>query len=153
MTNTDIIRQRIYSAYSSNLDNICRIKKLQVGYQDEEDKFIEVKQPYICPICELLFQNGSLDQNSPNPLTLEDVPPKKLGGTKLDSKLIWDLEIQPFIKREPKSRIKAYYEINKSSKKFQFDIVSYQTLDVLKDEKYTFAYNEIWDYYQNDYEC
>lgn len=278
----------------------------------------------------MLFQEESLDQNSSNPLTLEDIPPKKLGGkpiiltckncnnklggTKLDSKLIWDLEIQPFMKRTPKSRIKAYYEINKrtkvkgeleyikekkyglhfnpksnpnldeelnylvenwnkstirfnvqapskrivhlailrlaylkmvsrfgygyyfndsariireqllnpkkeviqnfgipdsdavpankegihfittprkyqsflvifnvksrgivktisvlipgptkeclnlytnlkNSKKLQFDIVSYQTLDVLRDERYPFAYNEIWNYYQNDYEC
>ena len=123
MTKRDIIRQKIFSAYSANIINICKIKKWQVGYLGEKGEYLKVKKPYICPICELLFQEESLNQNSSNPLTLEDVPPKKLGGkpiiltckncnnklggTKLDSQLIWDLEIQPFMKREPKSRIKA----------------------------------------------
>lgn len=150
MTKADHIRQRIFNTYSANLINICRIKKCQVGHEGEKGEFVEVNKPYICPICELIFQEESLNQNNTNPLTLEDVPPKKLGGkpiiltckncnnilggTKLDSKLIWDLEIQPFMKREPKSRIKAYYEINKRTK-------VKGELEYIEDKKYGFHFN------------
>ena len=150
MPSRDEIRLKIFSAYSSNIMNICGKKNGQVGYHDSNGEFKEVKKPYICPICGLLFQEESLDQKSPNPLTLEDVPPKKLGGkpiiltckncnnklggTKLDAKLIWDLEIDPFLKRKPESKIKAYYEINKRTK-------VKGELEFVKEKKYGLHFN------------
>lgn len=37
-------------------------------------------EPYICPICDREFTRADLDTTLPNHLTLEDTPPKSLGG-------------------------------------------------------------------------
>jgi hypothetical protein len=71
MNNTDK-RLQIFKRFSENLKFL---KKNAIISKDIGDEPI-----YICPICLGRFTFESLDQNSDNPLTLEDVPPKSLGG-------------------------------------------------------------------------
>ncbi|GHT52021.1 hypothetical protein AGMMS49982_11160 [Bacteroidia bacterium] len=51
----------------------------------KENGFINIEmkydKTYICPICGCQFSEKSLDQTSENSLTLEDAPPKSLGGS------------------------------------------------------------------------
>lgn len=66
-------RKLIFDKYADNLRFLI------------EHKLIENPNPrfdrtYICPICLEHFPEEALDQNVSNPLTLEDVPPKSLGG-------------------------------------------------------------------------
>jgi hypothetical protein len=131
MTVNDFKRYKIFELYASNINLICKERDAKIGYEDDNGVFNEPEYKYICPICSKLYILGSLDQKTENPLTLEDVPPKKLGGkpiiltckscnnnsgNMLDSKLKWHLEIEPFLKKETNSKINAYYEINKRTK-------------------------------------
>lgn len=132
MTKNDTIRLKLFQAYSTNLKLVTKKMDWKLGFKNEQGQIEEPTDPFICPICYKLFVKESLDQKTSNPLTLEDVPPRKLGGKpitltckscnnklgglKLDSKLIWHQEIEPFFKRKPNSHISAYYEINKRTK-------------------------------------
>jgi hypothetical protein len=65
MSKTEDKRQRIFDAYKANLNLLIDIGSVK-GKKDR----------YICPIC--LKQHNDL--NEADPLTLEDAPPKSLGG-------------------------------------------------------------------------
>lgn len=72
MTTGEKRRKSIFDKYSDNLTFLSANKIINLG--QEFDKV------YICPICLEQFSEHSLDQTTENPLTLEDVPPKSLGG-------------------------------------------------------------------------
>jgi hypothetical protein len=132
MNKKEDLRLKLFQTYSTNLKMVTKKMDWRLGFENEQGIIEEPTDPYICPICYKLFVKESLEQNNLNPLTLEHVPPEKLGGKpitltckncnnklggdKLDSKLIWHQEIEPFLKGKPNSHIKAYYEINKRTK-------------------------------------
>ncbi len=128
MNKFEKLREKLFTLYASNIKEIFEHEKWKLGYEDILGKIIEIYEFYYCPICGMPFLKESLNQDSPNPLTIEDVPPKKLGGKKLlltckecnnnlggqklDSKLIWDFNTRPFIERKPNSQIEVYYNLN-----------------------------------------
>ncbi len=66
------IRRKIFDLFSKNLEIIK---------SHPEVKFDpDFQNGYICPLCFDPFFVSDLDYSSPNRLTLEDVPPKSLGG-------------------------------------------------------------------------
>ncbi len=69
MTDGENKRQRIFNVFSSNLKFLEDNNILQTS--------ISTTPTYICPIC--LTHYHSINDND-NPLTLEDAPPKSLGG-------------------------------------------------------------------------
>lgn len=73
MSDGAIKRKNIFEAYSANLKFLIE----QGILQDIKLKF---DKTYICPVCLNQFSENDLNNDSPNPLTLEDCPPKSLGG-------------------------------------------------------------------------
>lgn len=68
-------RIKLYKLFSENLNSIRNEDFIQI----EPD----IPDSYICPLCTRQFTIIDLDQASNNCLTLEDVPPKSLGGKPL----------------------------------------------------------------------
>jgi hypothetical protein len=68
----DLRRRRIFDKYA---DNLLFLNKSGIINTD-----LKYDRTYICPVCKGQFSETDLDQSSANPLTLEDVPPKSLGG-------------------------------------------------------------------------
>lgn len=128
MNRNEKLRIKIFESYSQNLQEIFVREGWKLGIETAIGKVDELNEFYYCPICGIPFIRESLNQNVPNPLTLEDVPPQRLGGrkiiltckncnnslggTKLDSKLIWDMRIRPFLERKRDSHIDVYYNLN-----------------------------------------
>lgn len=73
MTEGDKKRKAIFDKFSDNL-------KLLVDNGLLPDITPKFERTYICPICLAHFSVEALDQTIKNPLTLEDAPPKSLGG-------------------------------------------------------------------------
>jgi hypothetical protein len=72
MTDNEKKRLSIFDKYSSHLQFL-----IEKGIIKQEVKY---EKTYICPVCTRQFDESALDQNGKNPLTLEDAPPKSLGG-------------------------------------------------------------------------
>jgi hypothetical protein len=72
MTEGEKKRKYIFDRYSENLSF------LKINGIIDIDLLFE--KTYICPICLNQFSEESLNQSIENPLTLEDAPPKSLGG-------------------------------------------------------------------------
>jgi hypothetical protein len=117
-------KEKIFELFNQNLKWFLEVPSLSI--KDSESN--KVTQPeYICPVCFDAFNYQDLNGDLKNPLTLEDVPPKKLGGKvktltcrscnnkaghKLDVKLkTWlnNKESQNFL---PNSQTKAKYLID-----------------------------------------
>lgn len=66
-------RKKIFNIYSEQLDILNELELLRenIGYKENI---------FICPICMNEFTELDLDSISPNMLTLEDAPPRSLGG-------------------------------------------------------------------------
>lgn len=73
MTDGDKRRRAIFDKFADNLKLLVDEGILQ-GITPKFDR------TYICPICKNHFSVDALDQSIANPLTLEDAPPKSLGG-------------------------------------------------------------------------
>ncbi len=73
MSKGDDKRKKIFEKYSSNLQFLID-NGFITGISLKYDK------TYICPICMDQFSSEDLDVTKSNHLTLEDVPPKSLGG-------------------------------------------------------------------------
>jgi transcription elongation factor Elf1 len=73
MTDGDKRRRAIFDKFADNLKLLVDEGILQ-GITPKFDR------TYICPICKDHFSVDALDQSIANPLTLEDAPPKSLGG-------------------------------------------------------------------------
>lgn len=66
-------RQGIFNEFSKNFSKVIDnpdLKRINIDF-------------YICPLCHNSFTEKDLDQTLENPLTIEDVPPKKLNGKPL----------------------------------------------------------------------
>jgi len=68
MNKTGIKREALFKKYADNLQLLAKNKLLTANGLD--------KYVYICPVCLQHFENV----DGSNPLTLEDAPPKSLGG-------------------------------------------------------------------------
>ena len=68
-------RLRLFNAFSQNLTSIKNENFIQLNP--------DIPNSYICPLCIKCFSKIELDQTRNNCLTLEDVPPKILGGKPL----------------------------------------------------------------------
>jgi hypothetical protein len=73
MSKGQVRRKRIFDKYVGQL-KIIKENKLLADFEEYEEGI------YICPICLNNFSEKDLDDNSENMLTLEDAPPKSLGG-------------------------------------------------------------------------
>jgi hypothetical protein len=72
MTDGEKRRESIFFKYSDNLGFLVKNKIITTK--------LKFDRTYICPICLNHFSEKSLDQSIKNPLSLEDVPPRSLGG-------------------------------------------------------------------------
>lgn len=73
LNDQDKRRKYIFDLYSTNLHMLVEndiVKGIDLKYN----------KTYVCPICMRQFSEEALNQNSKNPLTLEDAPPKNVGG-------------------------------------------------------------------------
>jgi len=66
-------RKKIFDAYVQQLTILKNLKNFNPTVKILDNK-------YICPLCLNYFDETDLDQSKGNPLTLEDAPPKALGG-------------------------------------------------------------------------
>ena len=73
MSKNDDKRREIFNLYSQQWE-LLKNHNLLIGINQ---KYVG---NYVCPICLRHFSPKDLDQSLPNPLTLEDAPPKSLGG-------------------------------------------------------------------------
>ena len=73
MTDGDKKRKAIFDKFANNLT-------LLIEHNILKDINLKFEKTYICPICMEQFSEEALNQNFKNPLTLEDAPPKSLGG-------------------------------------------------------------------------
>jgi hypothetical protein len=129
MIKTSTRRKRIFEVFSNNLRFVS--EKLEFKFAIESNGiFTEFNDLiYICPLCKEIFIEECLDQTLENPLTLEDVPPSKLGGkpliltckkcnnnagTKLDRSLINHLKESEFILIREYGEVKSKISINNS---------------------------------------
>lgn len=71
MHNKGIIKRKIiFDQFSKNFSKVLdnpHLKRINIDF-------------YICPLCNISFTEKDLNQDLENPLTIEDVPPKKLNG-------------------------------------------------------------------------
>ncbi|TRW25354.1 hypothetical protein FMM05_08605 [Flavobacterium zepuense] len=72
MSKTQEKRHKIFNIYSKQLHSL-----VDNGLSDIQLKF---EKTYICPICYNQFSEADLDTSKESFLTLEDAPPKSLGG-------------------------------------------------------------------------
>ena len=72
MTDGERKRKFIFDRYSENLLFLKRKNVIEIELKHEKT--------YICPICLDQFSEAALDQSVENTLSLEDAPPKSLGG-------------------------------------------------------------------------
>ncbi len=73
MTDGDRKRRAIFDKFADNLELLIEKDILK-------DTVLKYNRTYICPICTEHFSYDDLNQKCKNPLTLEDAPPKSLGG-------------------------------------------------------------------------
>ena len=114
MTIREKLRSKLFKKYSYNLDLIKKYDFINLEPN--------IPKSYICPLCIRLFTEKDLDQAVKNCLTLEDIPPKSLGGkpilltckecnnesgTKLDEQLRKKLIFDEFNQKVPGSQVDA----------------------------------------------
>jgi hypothetical protein len=106
-------RSNLFEVFSNNWQLI----RPHYNFQELEEVLGDKKfaRAVVCPLCMRVFNNAALSQDSELPLTLEDVPPKELGGkpkvlmckkcnntsgSLLDVKLMEYLKVKPFNQAE-----------------------------------------------------
>lgn len=73
MSKGDKIRKSIFKEFSQNFSRVMdnpHLKRINIDF-------------YICPLCFESFTKQHLNQSTQNPLTIEDIPPKRLNGKPL----------------------------------------------------------------------
>jgi len=121
------LRKKLFKIYSDNLKFVMEKYKIQLGIESENG-IIESNTPlYICPLCLNAFSEELVEQHFKNPLTIEDLPPKAVGGNpkiltckrcnnesgySLDKLIIETLRTESFIKKIPASNINSLIKIN-----------------------------------------
>lgn len=117
MSKGRIKKERLFDLFKSNFEFVKLHPQIEITH-DEPGK-------YICPLCFEGFSKSDINPNSSNPLTMEDVPPKSLGGKpviltckscnstaghKLDVHLLNILEREAFKGYSPNSKATVAYE-------------------------------------------
>ena len=110
-------KEKIFDIFSKNLEWLKEDSRISLN----------LTNAYICPICLKVFTKADLCNDVANPLTLEDIPPKSLGGkplaltckkcnseggTKLDIHILKRLLEHDSKSFLPKSKIKFSYRSN-----------------------------------------
>lgn len=123
MTSGEKKRQELFDKYSINWIHFSRYLNLP--------KELLGKKLYACPMCLTVFDESGLDQSQKHRLTLEDVPPKKLGGkplvltcnicnnksgTQYDSHLLNQTRAVNFLSRKEGGQKEVVIQINDKSK-------------------------------------
>ncbi len=124
-------REKIFDVFATNLTNVKTLLGLKLSGELPDGTITEINQPmYICPLCLRGYTKVALDQSFHNPLTIEDVPPKSLGGKPLlltckecnskggyllDSVLKQHLQSQGFLKLSPGSKVLGKVSVNNLS--------------------------------------
>ena len=121
------LRKRIFDLYSDNLIKVQKVYDFKLGFETETGPQFITDNLYVCPLCADGFMENMLDQNKKNPLTLEDLPPKSVGGkakiltckkcnntsgTQLDKLIINSLESESFLKLIPDSIVSTNLKVN-----------------------------------------
>lgn len=144
MTIGDKKRKNIFNKYSNNLillnDNGL-LPDLELKYE----------KAYICPICLDQFSEKALNQKEKNPLTLEDVPLKSLGGSaniltckkcnnecgqKIDYHLVERMRELDHSKFLPKSEFDTTFEKNGKTVKGKIRIEQDGKMTAIHSKKY-----------------
>ncbi len=130
MTKSEI-REKIFNAYANNLDLVAERYKIQFGLEINNKPELVDYPIYICPLCIKGFNIESLNQDCQNPLTIEDLPPRSVGGNPkiltckacnnksghvLDHLIIGSLKTESFLKRIPNSEIASTIILKKGAK-------------------------------------
>ena len=130
MTKSDI-RGKIYNAYANNLALVAGRYKVQFGLDAGTGPEIVDYPIYVCPMCIKGFKKESLIQENQNPLTIEDLPPKSVGGNPkiltckecnsksghlFDHLIIGSLKTESFLKRIPNSEIASAITLKEGSR-------------------------------------
>jgi hypothetical protein len=113
-------REILFELFSNNLKHWLIKKNLKLSTQ-EGGEFKKIDSAlFICPLCLHGFTVESLNQSYPNPLTIEHVPPKSVGGKplmllckkcnstqgySLDQAIQTMIEREPFLNMQPDSSI------------------------------------------------
>lgn len=118
-TSGHIRREQIYEIFSNNLDLLKNYPKFNLNG--------EKTAGYICPLCFKIFDKNGLSTEYDDHLTLEDVPPKTLGGnvklltckicnneqgSSLDKHLKEQLLTKDFLSGEPDVKRKAKFNVD-----------------------------------------
>ena len=130
MTNSDI-REKIYNAYANNLVLVAERYKVQFGLDSSNGPEISDYPIYVCPMCIRGFKKESLIQENQNPLTLEDLPPRSVGGNPkiltckecnsksghlFDHLILGSLKTESFLKRIPNSERESSITLKEGSR-------------------------------------
>jgi len=114
-----IKKHRIFEYHAEHLELLKRKYRIKLYGQKTEG--------YICPLCNKIFDKDAFDEKYTDQLTLEHVPPGKLGGSvelltckicnnthgaKLESVLKENLETNDFFSRIPGSNVNARFLID-----------------------------------------
>lgn len=115
-------RKKIFELYSQNF----HLTKRHIENFQERPGF---EVAFVCPICLRLFNEEGLDQKYTDALTLEDVPPKSLGGKpiiltckicnnssghRLDGQLLKQRHVNSFLQKEHHSKVHALINFKNS---------------------------------------
>ena len=65
----------------SRLIEFCSTAIAEMPFQTEDGEDFPVRDYYVCPLCKKTFNLQKLGDKVGDVLTLEDVPPKSLGGS------------------------------------------------------------------------
>jgi hypothetical protein len=125
------IREKLFHLYSENLRLLQEKLNLSVGSLNG-DLITEIHSAiYICPFCCNGFHKDTLEQTFPNPLTLEDLPPKSVGGKpqiltckscnntggyRMDKAIKEYFILEQFSKRNPSAELKVKLSFNESNR-------------------------------------
>ena len=151
-------REILFDFYSNNFKSVCDSQGWKIGCKNDGVIQDFEKPIYICPICFNFFQKSDLNQEVTNPLTLEDVPPKALGGkplmltckqcnnhsgTTLDSQLKKDFDLSLFFKgiSETTAKIK-FQDENPFKSSISFDSEKNQ-MNFVFDRKNEYAKKQV----------
>lgn len=117
-------RKAIFEVYSKNFE-------LTKKFLTDTSKIPKVDKLYVCPICLRAYDEGGLVQTYSDSLTLEDIPPKKLGGKpliltckvcnnasggKLDLKLSKQRNVNSFLVGDENSSVNAQITLGENFK-------------------------------------
>lgn len=82
MNKNSKLRARIYEVLNKSLILTLDELKLKIWEFDNDNPISATRDGLVCPLCYEIFLKNDLDQDSPNPLTLEHIEPDSIGGTK-----------------------------------------------------------------------